>query len=81
MNKGEEISSAIEAVASNPKVAAAVSATPIMAGAASRFEIITGWLSVASMSVGIVTTIVVLGIQLIRLEQAWRGRNRPTASE
>lgn len=76
MRETGEISSAIESVASNPKVAAIVATTTTAAGAASRFDIIDGWLSRTSMIVGIVTAIVILGIQLIRLEQAWRGRNR-----
>jgi hypothetical protein len=74
MQEPETARSAIEAAASNPKLAAAVAASTTAIGAASKMEAIQGWLSVASMVVGIVTALVVLGIQLIRLEKAWRER-------
>jgi len=72
--KEESARSAIEAAASNPKVATAIAAGTTSIGAAAKLEVIQGWLSVVSMGVGIVTAIVVLGIQLIRLERAWRDR-------
>ncbi|MFS2027055.1 hypothetical protein [Massilia sp. CT11-137] len=74
MQEPENVRSAIEAAASNPKMAAAVAASTTAIGAATKMEAIQGWLSVASMAVGIVTALVVLGIQLIRLEKAWRER-------
>lgn len=76
MQEPEHVRSAIEAAASNPKMATAVAASTTAIGAATRLEAIQGWLSVASMAVGIVTALVVLGIQLIRLEKAWRERTQ-----
>jgi len=74
MKDPENVRSAIESAASSPKIATAVAASTTALGAATRMEAIQGWLSVASMVVGIVTALVVLGIQLIRLEKAWRER-------
>lgn len=72
MNEPESIRSAVEAVASNPKVATAVAAGTASIGAAAQLEIIQGMLSVASMVVGILTAIVVLAIQSIKLVRVWR---------
>lgn len=66
------IGSAIEAAASNPKVALTVAAGTSALGATSQLEIIQGFLSVASMGVGIVTGIVVLAIQTIKLVRVWK---------
>lgn len=74
MHEPENVKSAIEAAASNPKLAAVVAASTTAIGAASKLQAIQGWLSVVSMGVGIVTALVVLGIQLIRLEKAIRER-------
>lgn len=76
MQEQDAARSVIEAAASNPKTAAIVAASTTAIGAASRLDAIQGWLSVVSMSVGIVTALVVLGIQLIRLEKAWRERSQ-----
>ena len=78
MQEPENVRSAIEAAASNPKTAAAVAASTTAIGAATKLEALQGWLSVVSMGVGIATALVVLGIQLIRLEKAWRERARET---
>lgn len=64
----------IEAAASSPKVAGVVAASTASLGAAAKFDVIHGWLSTVSMVVGIATGLVIFGIQLIRIEQAWRGR-------
>lgn len=74
MSEIESAKSAIEAAASNPKVASAIAAGNMSLGTAAGFDLIHGWLGVASLTVGIITGIVVLGIQLIRLEIAWRER-------
>ena len=81
MQEPETARSAIEAAASNPKLAAAVAASTTALGAATRLEALQGWLSVTSMAVGIVTALVVLGIQLIRLEKAWRERRNDTTEK
>lgn len=70
MMKNENVQSVLEAVTSNPKVASVVAAGTASIGAASQFDLIQGWLAVGSMSLGILTGVVVLFIQLIRLERA-----------
>jgi predicted RND superfamily exporter protein len=81
MQEPENVRSAIEAAASNPKTAAAVAASTTAIGAATKLEALQGWLSVVSMGVGIATALVVLGIQLIRLEKAWRERAQQAKEE
>lgn len=68
----ENITDAAVNAASNPKVATAVAAGTASLGAAANFELMQGYLSVASMTVGIVTAIVVLAIQCIKLVRVWR---------
>jgi hypothetical protein len=72
MNEHEPMQSALTAIASNPKVATAVAAGTASAGAATKFEILQGFLSLASMTVGIITALVVLAIQLIKLNRTYR---------
>ena len=67
--------SALEVAASNPRVAAVVAGSTTVVGAAAKLQVIQGWLSVASMAVGIFTAIIVLAIQVIRLEKALRDRS------
>ena len=74
MQETETARSAIEAAASNPKIATMVAATTAGAGAATQFGLIDGWLSRGSMIIGLLTGVVVLGIQIIRLEMALRER-------
>lgn len=76
MQEPENVRSAIESAASNPKVATFVAASTTGVGAATQFGLIDGWLSRAAMIVGLLTAVVVLGIQLIRLEMALRERAR-----
>ena len=63
---------AVEAIASSPKVAAAVAAGTASLGAAAKLDVIQGALSLASMSIGIVTGVVVLAIQTIKLVRVWK---------
>ena len=74
MNEPETARSAIEAAASNPKIATLVAASTSGVGAATQFGLIDGWLSRCALIVGLLTAVVVLGIQLIRLEMALRER-------
>lgn len=74
--RDQSVSSAIEAAISNSKVAYVVAGSTASVGAASKFEIINGWLAVGSMIIGITTGVTVLVIQLIRLERAWRERRK-----
>jgi hypothetical protein len=74
MKETENVRSAIEAAASNPKVATLVAASTSGVGAATQFGLIDGWLSRCALIVGLLTAVVVLGIQLIRLEMALRER-------
>ncbi|UGQ44982.1 hypothetical protein [Massilia endophytica] len=71
MNEPEIVRTAVEA-ASNPKVATGVAAAVTSAGAAAKLDLIQGWLSTATMSIGLVTAGVVLAIQLIKLARTWR---------
>jgi len=81
MQETENVKSAIEAAASNPTVAAAVAAGNISMGTLVWFDIVHGLLSLISLGVGIVTGLVILGIQLIRLEKAWRERRTDTGEK
>ena len=74
MNEPEHVRSAIEAAASNPKIATLVAASTTGIGAATQLGLIDGWLSRGSMIIGLITGVVVLGIQVIRLEMALRER-------
>jgi hypothetical protein len=73
--------SVLESAASDPKIATAIAGSTAVVGAAARLDVIQGWLSVVSMGVGVVTALVVLGIQLIRLEKAWRERSSKSFTE
>lgn len=68
--------SLIETAMSSPKVGYLVGTGTATLGAASKYEIINGWLAVGSMIIGITTGFTVLVIQLIRLERAWRERRK-----
>lgn len=70
--KPEFAGPAVEAIASNPKVATAVAAGTTTIGAAAKFDVLQGVLSMASMSIGIVTGVVVLAIQTIKLVRVWK---------
>ncbi len=72
----DQSGSLLEAAMSSPKVATLVGTGTATLGAASKFEIINGWLAVGSMIIGITTGFTVLVIQLIRLERAWRERRK-----
>ena len=74
MNEPENVRSAIEAAASNPKVATVVAASTSSIGAATQFGIIDGWLSRCALIVGLLTAVVVLGIQIINFEMTLRKR-------
>lgn len=68
----ELASSAVESIASSPKVATAVAAGTASLGAAAQFELIQGVLSIASMTAALLTSLVVLTYQLIKLVRYWR---------
>jgi len=72
MNEPNSIGQAVVDAASSPKVATAVATATASIGAASRFELIQGYLSLASMTIGLITAGVVLAIQLIKLARNWR---------
>lgn len=67
-----EARNAAEAIASNPKFATAVAAGTASMGAASQLEILQGALAIVSLSVGILTALVVLAIQSIKLVRVYR---------
>lgn len=62
----------VETIASSPKVATAVATTTASIGAAAKLELIQGVLSIASMAVALLTALVVLTYQLIKLMRYWR---------
>lgn len=79
MNKGDRMSEpaesirmAVEAVASNPKVATAVAASTASIGAAAKFDMLQSGIGMASLLVGFITGCTVLAIQLIKLVRVWR---------
>ena len=83
MRDMDPIKSAIEAAASSPKVATLVAAGAASAGAATQMDVLQGALSIVSMGVGILTALVVLAIQLIKLHRhykAWQ-RDQPEPLE
>lgn len=79
MSEPETVKSAIEAAASNPKVATIVATATASAGAATQFDVLQGVFSLVSMGVGIVTALVVLAIQWIKLVRNYRAwqQDRP----
>lgn len=68
----ENAKEAVFAAASNPKVATVVAAGAASTGAASKLEIITGWMGTISVGLGMCTAAVVLTIQIIKLVREWR---------
>lgn len=72
MSEHESARAAIEAVAASPKFATVVAAGTTSLGAAAKFDLIQGALSLASLTVGIITACVVLAIQTIKLVRVWR---------
>lgn len=75
--RDQGVNSVIEAAMNSPKVGAVVAGGLAgTGGVAIKYEIINNWLAAGSMAVGIVTGLVVLAIQGIRLERAWRQRNK-----
>lgn len=73
MNEPENVRSAVEVIASHPKVATAVAVANTSLGAyASTLEIWQGWLGFISLSIGCLTGLVVLAYQVIRLVRFWR---------
>ena len=74
MMNDESTRSVIENAIASTKVSTAIAAGTAGLGAAARMEIIQGWLSIISMSVGIVTGLLIAGWWAIRVEKAWRER-------
>lgn len=62
---------AIEAAASNPKVASVVAAGTAAAGGALKLELVQSVIGTISLSIGMLTGGVVLAIQLIKLIRVW----------
>lgn len=81
MNENESVRSVIEAIILNPKVAPVIPASTASLSAAAQFGLIDGWLMRASLLIGVVTSLVILGVWMIRLEQAWRARKVVEANQ
>jgi hypothetical protein len=58
--------------ANNPKIASVVGTTTASVGAFGAYNIIHGWLSIATMAVGLFTASIVAGIQLLKLIRNWK---------
>jgi hypothetical protein len=72
MREPETVNQAIQALASDPKVATLVATGTTTLGAAVHYDVLTGIFSLVSMFVGIITALVVLGIQSIKLVRVWK---------
>ena len=68
----QSISHAVIDAGSNPKVATAIGTATASVGAASKLELIQGFLSTATMAVGLLTASVVLALQLIKFARRWK---------
>lgn len=68
------VKAALEAAASNPKVASIVAVTTTSLGAASTMEMLQGWLGIASLAIGCLVGLFVIRIHIIKyrlLLRAW----------
>ncbi len=72
MKDHEGIAQAIEAAASNPKVATVVAAGTAAAGGALKLDMVQSVIGTMSLAIGMLTGGVVLGIQLIKLIRVWK---------
>jgi tellurite resistance protein TehA-like permease len=72
MNEPEKALAAIEAAASNPKVATAIAASTAAAGGALKLELVQSVIGTMSLAIGMLTGAVVLAIQLIKLIRVWK---------
>jgi len=72
MKETDNVISALEAVASNPKVASATIGSVFAANLAANLGVIQGWLSVISMSIATLTALVVLVYHVIKTLRLWR---------
>lgn len=79
MSEPETIKSAIETAASNPKIATMIATSTASTGAAVQLEWLQGILSLTTMTIGAITTLVVLAIQLIKLARNYRAWQRDEA--
>ena len=66
------VGQAIEAAASNPKVATAVAGATVAAGGALKLDMVQSVIGTMSLAIGMLTGAVVLGIQLIKLIRVWK---------
>lgn len=75
MNEPENVlrasAQAIEAAASNPKVATVFAAGTAAAGGALKLELVQSVIGTISLGIGMLTGGVVLAIQLIKLFRVW----------
>lgn len=72
MSEHENVLQAVEAAASNPKIATAVAAATTAAGGALKLELIQSVIGTISLGIGMMTGAVVLAIQLIKLVRVWK---------
>lgn len=72
MREHDSVAQALEAAASNPKVATAVAAGTAAAGGALKLDMIQSVIGTMSLAIGMLTGGVVLAIQLIKLIRVWK---------
>jgi len=72
MKEHDTIAQAVEAAASNPKVATVVAAGTAAAGGALKLDMIQSVIGTMSLAIGMLTGAVVLAIQLIKLIRVWK---------
>lgn len=66
------VGQAIEAAASNPKVASVVAGATVAAGGALKLDMVQSVIGTMSLAIGAMTGAVVLAIQLIKLIRVWK---------
>jgi hypothetical protein len=76
MQESQSLNAAIEVIASNPKVATSVAIANTAIGGASSLAILQGWGAFLSLCIGILTGIVVLAYQTIKLVRFWRAKEQ-----
>lgn len=72
MRDAESVAQALEAAASNPKIASFVAAGTAAAGGALKLELIQSVIGTISLSIGMITGAFVMFIQLIKLVRVWK---------
>lgn len=76
MQEPESIKSAIEVIASNPKVATTMAAVNTTFGATMLLATLQSWVGFVSVCIGCLTGLVVLTYQTLKLVRFWRAKEQ-----